>query len=313
MAITKQDIHAAAEQLAAQGETPTLAKVRAALGGGSFTTISEAMNEWKAARQQQSVVTPIREAAPEAITERLHGFAADIWGTALEKANARLQEEREALDEARKKMEATLAETQELAAQVSADLDAAQDRIEEQAKTIEQAGTAAAAQAAQVLNLENRLAAQTDAAHTAAAALEEARQRVDQLTDLLNQERTARSDAEQRANQAAQAAAKAEAEAIAAQRRADDAEKREQAAAARATQADEAAQKAHKEAQQARIEEGRASAQVTAANAAAEAARAETVTARAEAGKAISEAGELRGKLSVLQEELKAMALKPKN
>jgi chromosome segregation ATPase len=306
MAITKTDIHNAADAIAAQGDTPTLAKVRAALGGGSFTTISEAMGEWKAARQQQSVVTPIREAAPEAITERLHGFAADIWGTAMEKANARLQEEREALDEARKKMEATLAETQELAAQVSADLDAAQERIEEQAQAIEQAGAAAAAQAAQVLDLESRLAAQTDAAHTAAAALEEARKRVDQLTDLLNQERTARSDAEQNANQASQAAAKAEAEAIAAQRRADEAEKREKAAAERASKAEEEAKQAREDAQNARIEEGRASALVAAANAAAEAARAETVTARAEANKAIGEAGELRGKLAGLESELQA-------
>lgn len=313
MAITKTDIHNAADAIAAQGETPTLAKVRAALGGGSFTTISEAMGEWKASRQQQSVVTPIREAAPESITERLHGFAADLWASAMEKANGRLQEEREALDEARKKIEATLAETQELAAQVSADLDAAQAKIEEQTQAIEQAGAAAAAQAAQVQDLESRLAAQTDAAHTAAAALDEARKRVDQLTDLLEKERTARSEAEQKASQAAQAAAKAEAEAIAATRRADDAEKREQAAAARATQAEEAAQEARKEAQQARTEEGRASGQVAAANAAAEAARAEAVTARAEASKAIGEAGELRGKLSVLETELKTcLETKPK-
>jgi hypothetical protein len=43
MAITIQDIHAAADKIADAGEAPTLAAVRKALGGGSFTTISEAM------------------------------------------------------------------------------------------------------------------------------------------------------------------------------------------------------------------------------------------------------------------------------
>lgn len=299
MAITKQDIHAAADQLAAVGETPTLAKVRAALGGGSFTTISEAMTEWKAARQQQAVATQIREPAPEAISDRLAEVGAEIWAAALEKANARLTEEREALDEARRKMEATLVETQELAAQFEADLEATQAQVAEQAKHIEQAGVAAAAQAAQVLDLEARLTAQTDAAHTAGAALEEAHKRIDQLGELLEKERTARSEADRQASQAAQAAAKAEAEAAAANRSANEAHKRETAALERAHQA-------ATEAKQARIEEGRAVAQVSAANAAAEAARAEAVTARAEASAAISEAGELRGKLSVLETELEA-------
>lgn len=313
MALTKQDIHAAADQLAAQGESPTLAKVRAALGGGSFTTISEAMGEWKASRQQQSVVTPIREAAPEAITDRLHGFAADLWSSAMEKANGRLQDEREALDEARKKMEAALAETHELAAQVSADLDVAQERIEEQTEAIEQASTAAAAHAAHVKSLEAQLTTQTDVAHTATAALEESRKRVDMLGDLLEKERSARSQADQLASQAAQTSAQYHAEAVAAQRRADEAEAREKVAEVRASKADAATQDARKEAQQAQIKEGKASAQVAAAGAAAEVARVETATARAEASKVISEAGELRGKLAVLESEMKKIAAKPKN
>lgn len=36
MAITTQDIHAAADRLAAEGQQPTLAAVRSSLGGGSF-------------------------------------------------------------------------------------------------------------------------------------------------------------------------------------------------------------------------------------------------------------------------------------
>ena len=50
MAITTADIHAAADRIAGAGQQPTLAAVRSALGGGSFTTISEAMKSWKAAQ-----------------------------------------------------------------------------------------------------------------------------------------------------------------------------------------------------------------------------------------------------------------------
>jgi hypothetical protein len=51
MAFSKDDIFKAADTLDAAGQSPTLAAVRKALGGGSFTTISEPLNEWKAKRR----------------------------------------------------------------------------------------------------------------------------------------------------------------------------------------------------------------------------------------------------------------------
>lgn len=48
MAISKEQIFAVADELDAAGQNPTLANVRKQLGSGSFTTISEAMNEWRA-------------------------------------------------------------------------------------------------------------------------------------------------------------------------------------------------------------------------------------------------------------------------
>ena len=48
MAITRERIFEVAEAMDAAGQVPTLAAVRKAIGGGSFTTISEAMTEWKA-------------------------------------------------------------------------------------------------------------------------------------------------------------------------------------------------------------------------------------------------------------------------
>ena len=47
MALTIQQVHNTADQLQEQGIKPTLAEVRKALGGGSFTTISEAMKSPK--------------------------------------------------------------------------------------------------------------------------------------------------------------------------------------------------------------------------------------------------------------------------
>ena len=87
MAITKDQIHQAADQLTAAGEAATMAAVRKLLGGGSYTTINEALKEWKA--KQQATVTPIREPAPEGISKRLDDVGAEIWAIALELANAR--------------------------------------------------------------------------------------------------------------------------------------------------------------------------------------------------------------------------------
>ncbi len=212
MALTKQDIHAAADAIAATGDTPTLAKVRTALGGGSFTTISEAMTEWKAAHAQQKSVSTIREPAPEVVTEMLGGMAADLWSVAIEKANARLQEERDALEEARKKMEATLIETKELADQLSTELEAEQTKAAELEKAVAAAAAEAEIQGSVVHDLGGKLAVQTDAAHTASAALDETRKRVDQLTDLLAAERDARSTADALASEKREAVAKLEAE-----------------------------------------------------------------------------------------------------
>jgi chromosome segregation ATPase len=135
MAITIQDIHATADKIVAAGGTPTLAAVRKALGGGSFTTISEAMQEWKS-KQHAQTAAPIREAAPASVSERLTAFGSEIWSIALEMANVRLQSEREALEQTRQEMEATQQEAVDLADQLTEELEQAQATIEQQAQEI---------------------------------------------------------------------------------------------------------------------------------------------------------------------------------
>jgi colicin import membrane protein len=121
MAITKEQIFDVADQLATAGQSPTLAAVRKALGGGSFTTISEAMNEWKAAHQVASV--PLREPAPQAIADRLAELGVDVWAIALELANARLKADREALENTHAEMETQKAEAVELADQMATEIE----------------------------------------------------------------------------------------------------------------------------------------------------------------------------------------------
>ncbi len=128
MAITLEQIWSAADALDAAGQSPTLAAVRKAVGGGSFTTISEAMAQWRARQTDKSM--PLREPAPPLVMERLQEVGADIWAAALDLANARLNSEREALEVARAELEASRQEAAELADQLTADLEDAKGQIE---------------------------------------------------------------------------------------------------------------------------------------------------------------------------------------
>ena len=145
MAITLPEIHAVADAIAAEGGNPTLAAVRKRLGGGSFTTISEGMQAWKLKHQAQTIVTPLREAAPAAVSERLGAFGNEIWGIALELSNARLQSEREALEQVRKELAQTQQETIDLADQLNEELELAQALIKQQAEALDKAGNEVAA------------------------------------------------------------------------------------------------------------------------------------------------------------------------
>ncbi|EDQ7906895.1 hypothetical protein CFL29_001994 [Salmonella enterica] len=95
MAITTEQIMKAANELDQEGQNPTLARVRKKFGGGSFTTISEVMIEWRA---QKTRSAPTHEPAPQAVTDRLAAFGDDIWTLALEIADAGFTSERETED-----------------------------------------------------------------------------------------------------------------------------------------------------------------------------------------------------------------------
>jgi len=128
--ITKERIFQIADDLDANGQNPTLALVRKNLGGGSFTTISEAMTEWKARKAAQEAPSR-REPLPQAAMDQLTELGAELWGMALDLANGRLAGERAALEVTRLELEAGKNEAAELANQVTAEVE------ELQAKALE--------------------------------------------------------------------------------------------------------------------------------------------------------------------------------
>jgi len=170
MAITKEQIFAAADELDAAGQNPTLAAVRKAVGGGSFTTISEAMGEWRASKTAQAA--PMREPAPQAVTDKLAELGADLWGVALDMANTRLAAEREALEGVRVEMEAARQEAAELADQLTVELDETKSRL----ASIEAAEATARGEADA---LRDELAAMRERATTAEARAGELRTELD--------------------------------------------------------------------------------------------------------------------------------------
>ncbi|HAO7548602.1 TPA: KrfA [Escherichia coli] len=95
MAITKQDIWRAADELDAEGIRPTLAAVRKKLGSGSFTTISDAMAEWK---NRKTATLPSSDPLPVAVNEHLAELGNALWAIALAHANARFDEDRKQIE-----------------------------------------------------------------------------------------------------------------------------------------------------------------------------------------------------------------------
>ena len=119
MAVTKENVFKAAEQLKELNSSITLAAIREVLGGGSFTTISPFLQEWKDKEKISS--TPIKEPAPQAVLEQLQQFGTDLWGIAMDMANTRLAGEREALEKVRREMDINLQEAVELADTMNTD------------------------------------------------------------------------------------------------------------------------------------------------------------------------------------------------
>ena len=97
MAVTKEQIWSAASAIDAGGQKPTLALVRARVGGGSFSTISAAMREW--ARKGVEEPVGATEPVPPELLERVSDIVSQIWAIAQKSASEALDQYRQTVDE----------------------------------------------------------------------------------------------------------------------------------------------------------------------------------------------------------------------
>ena len=169
------------------------------MGGGSYTTINEALKEWKA--KQQTAVMPLREPAPEGISKRLDEVGAEVWAIALELANARLTSEREALEATRQQLETAQQEATELADQLSAELETLQAQHRQTSEALQAASTTLETLRQENATLSRQLA-------TTEARAEETTKRADDLKAELqtaHAEKTAQEERHTKETQALQA------------------------------------------------------------------------------------------------------------
>ncbi len=229
--VTDEIVFEIAEQLTAKGEKVTNRAVWSAIGGGSMTTISQALRRWKE-QQDLQVNQPIeRTPLPVALVDVVHHAAAQLWEAAqaetkaeleqlAQATNARIAEAHSERDEALAELQATAEELE----QTKAERDTAHAEIDSKAQQLD-------TRAAELTTLKTELNAQTVAttqanhrADTAEAARLELVARVEQLTSLLLGEQTARQHAETDANALRSVVSKQSAELEASQHHAADLE-----------------------------------------------------------------------------------------
>jgi len=229
--VTDDMIFEVADRLAANGEKVTNRAIWSAIGGGSMTTISQALRRWKESQVLQ-VAQPVERAPlPTAIIDVLHGAAAQLWDAALAETKSELDQLAQATNarvaEAQAERDDTLAELQTTAEeleQVKAERDSALTDADDKAQQL-------ATGATEIARLQTELNAQTLAtakathrAETAEAAKAELQARVEQLTSLLTGEQAARHQAETDANALRAVVSKQTAELEASERRIADIE-----------------------------------------------------------------------------------------
>lgn len=106
--ITESDVHAAADALVAQGERPTVERIRAHLGTGSPNTVVRLLDTWWGALGNRLSTQQHKVALPEAPAE-VAALAGQLWEQALQVAHTQaglaLQQEHQSLAEDRLALE----------------------------------------------------------------------------------------------------------------------------------------------------------------------------------------------------------------
>lgn len=198
--ITFEAVAAAAETLVAQEQKPTLANIRTVLGGGSFTTISPLLKQWRDSHIAEVATAPIADPAPPEISSRVDALASEIWQAAMSLANSRLAAERDALEQSRIAIEADREETVELANQISNDLEAVTAERDALQQALDALQVQFSESESQCQDQAEKIAEQAQAIKDAQAAATVAQARANELADLLKTEQSARSRLETEAS-----------------------------------------------------------------------------------------------------------------
>lgn len=187
---TDEAVFKAADDLIAAGKKASVRAISAELGGGGMNTISAALRRWKHNQELKTTETIARADLPSNLIDVMHSATAEIWNAALAETkaeieqltlsfNARLAEahqEREdallELEEATQELECLKSENEILTMKCNA-FEAVQE-INKQEKD----------------SLKNRAETAEHKAETENAARLELIARVEQITELLKQEKT---------------------------------------------------------------------------------------------------------------------------
>lgn len=95
MAIKKDDVFRVADAMFADGVSPSLVGVRAALGSGSYSTIAGFLAEWKSATRSAPVVGV--DEVPEEVSEVFAPALRSMWAMAQQLAQDELEKAKDAL------------------------------------------------------------------------------------------------------------------------------------------------------------------------------------------------------------------------
>ena len=125
--INAKTVAEAAERILADGNNPTQSAVRAALGGGSYSTIAPLLQEWREKREEAAELAEVD--LPDAIANAGSDLLARVWKIAMAEALAGHDALRKELLQAQADAEAAQQETAEVAASLEADLSVRDERI----------------------------------------------------------------------------------------------------------------------------------------------------------------------------------------
>ena len=126
---TEAQVHDAANALVERGDRPTLAAVRRELGGGSYTTISEAMKRWREqqSEQREAAAAP---AMPERVQEQGEVLLRAVWQAATGEAQQNIAAREEAAEQREREAEAQVIEFRDALKDVEQERDQLNERIE---------------------------------------------------------------------------------------------------------------------------------------------------------------------------------------